>query len=244
MNRDYWDRISKNYQREVLSVFDNDIRGLVAEKIAIAAVAYPSGRAADLGCGVGRFTPLLCDSFELVDACDYTSVGLKKAKARCRSRGNVDFHVVDLANDSPPFDPVEFALCVNVLIMPAHAARMNAWRTVVGQVCEGGTLALVVPSFESAQMEYYHAIEERLDEGENCASAIRNSIDEQASAADMRMGILRLDNVRTKHYLKDEIEQNLRNYDFEIIETCKVEYPPEGDASYRNWDWLVVARKT
>ena len=243
MNRKYWDDISKNYQDEVLSVFDNDIHGLVEEKIAVGAIAYPNGAAADLGCGVGRFTPLLCDSFEKVDACDYTSVGLKKARSRCRSRSNVAFHEVDLSNDRPPFDEVDFALCVNVLIMPAHSARMNAWRAVAGQVREGGMLAVVVPSYESAQMEYYHAVEGRLDEGESCSSALRNSIDEQASAADMRMGILRLDKVRTKHYLKDEVEQILCNYDFEVIDTCKVEYPPEGGANYRTWDWLTVGRK-
>ena len=33
MDRDYWNRISKNYEREVLSVFDNDLQGVVEEKI-------------------------------------------------------------------------------------------------------------------------------------------------------------------------------------------------------------------
>lgn len=243
MNRAYWDRISESYQDEVLSVFDNDLHRLVEEKILAGAVAYPHGNAADIGCGVGRFTPLLADSFGRVDACDYTSVGLKKAKARCRSMTNARFHKVDLVSGSPPFPAVDFALCVNVLIMPGHAARMNAWRSVAGQVRSGGTLALVVPSHESALMEYYYAIERRLDEGESCSSALRNSIDERAKAADLRMGVLRLDDVRTKHYLKDEVEQSLRNYDFEIRETSKLEYAPEGDARYSNWDWLAVARK-
>lgn len=58
MDRDYWNRISKNYEREVLSVFDNDLQGVVEEKIAAAGVAYPRGRAVDVGCGIGRFTPL------------------------------------------------------------------------------------------------------------------------------------------------------------------------------------------
>ena len=99
MNRSYWNRISKDYQHEILSVFDNDLHGTVEEKIAAAALAYPNGRAADLGCGIGRFTPLLADTFDRVEACDYTKVGLKQARARCRSRRNVRFHEVDLIRD-------------------------------------------------------------------------------------------------------------------------------------------------
>jgi len=243
MNRDYWDRISKDYENEVLSVFDNDLQGIVEEKIAAAGVAYPAGRAADIGCGIGRFTPLIADTFCEVDACDFTSVGLKKAKARCRGRDNIRFYELDLTKDSFPFEPVEFVFCVNVLIMPALDTRLRAWWNMANQVVSGGTLLLVVPSYESFQMEYYHRLKSRLDDGETTTSAIRNSIDEKATAADMRMGVVQLDGVRTKHYLREELVSMVRARQFDIQEVVKVEYPPQNDSEFVTWDWLAVAKR-
>lgn len=243
MDRDYWDKISKDYEREVLSVYDNDLQGIVEEKIAVAGVAYPEGRAADIGCGIGRFTPLLSETFCEVDACDFTSVGLKKAKARCRSKRNVRFFELDITQDSFPFEAVEFVFCVNVLIMPSLDRRRRAWWNVANQVASQGTILLVVPSFESFQMEYFHRIKSRLGDGESTTSAIRNSVDENATTADMRMGVLQLDGVRTKHYLKEEVESMVRERNFEIKEIAKVEYPPHGDAQFATWDWLVVAKR-
>jgi SAM-dependent methyltransferase len=218
MDRDYWNRISKNYEREVLSVFDNDLQGVVEEKIAAAGVAYPRGRAVDVGCGIGRFTPLLSEMFCEVDACDFTSVGLKKAKARCRSKKNVRFYELDITKDSFPFEAVDFVFCVNVLIMPSLDSRMRAWWNVANQV-------------------------ERIGDGESTGSAVKNCIDEKATAADMRMGVLQLDGVRTKHYLKDEVEAMVRARHFEIVEVRKVKYPPQGDSEFATWDWLVEARR-
>ncbi len=244
MNRSYWDRVSEDYQREILSVFDNDLHGTVEEKIAATALAYPGGRAADLGCGIGRFTPLLADTFEAVEACDYSKVGLKKTKSRCRSRRNVAFYEVDLVRDAVPFEPVDCVLCVNVLIMPSLGKRLRAWRSVVNQVATGGTLLLVVPSYESAQMEFYRAIKSRLERGEKSAVAIRKSIDERATVSDMRMGVLQLDGVRTKHYFRDEVESMVEDREFELRATLKVEYAIEpGDKEATSWDWMVVARR-
>ena len=243
MDRDYWNRISKNYEREVLSVFDNDLQGVVEEKIAAAGVAYPRGRAVDVGCGIGRFTPLLSEMFCQVDACDFTSVGLKKAKARCRSKKNVRFYELDITKDSFPFKAVDFVFCVNVLIMPSLDSRMRAWWNVSNQVVSNGTLLLVVPSYESFQMEYYHRVLARIGDGESTGSAVKNCIDEKATAADMRLGVLQLDGVRTKHYLKDEVEAMVRARHFEIVEVKKVKYRPQGDSEFATWDWLVEARR-
>ena len=244
MNRAFWETVSANYQQEVLSVFDNDAEGLVKKRIADAAVSFPKGNAVDLGCGVGRFTPLLADSFSHVYACDFSSVALKRARSRCRNKKNVTYCEFDLTGDPAPFDPVEFVLCVNVLIMPSLAQRLRAWRAVTNQVKHGGTLLLVVPSMESAQMEHYRTVESWLGEGETCAAAIRNSIQEKATASDLRMGIYQLDGVRTKHYLREEIQDVLCGHEFEIDEFRKLRYPPDGDESpFETWDWLFVARR-
>ena len=64
-------------------------------------------------------------------------------------------------------------------------------------------------------------------------------------------GIVALDGVATKHYLREELEVTLRVLGLEPIDTRKVEYawstefdeaPSWLQAPYP-WDWMVVARK-
>jgi len=243
MDLAYWNRISENYQLEVLSVFDNDIHGLVEEKIAEAGIAYPNGSAADIGCGVGLFLPLLADTFASVHACDLSSVGIRKAKRRASERDNIRFHEVDLSTDSLPFHPVDFVLCVNVLIMPALAQRWRAWETVLNQVSEGGAILLVAPSAASIQMEYLQSVEAELIRGSNCQEAIRGCISEKASTNDLRLGVHQLDGVRTKHYLMEELLQLLCARRFQIQEARKLHYRPQGPGLPESWDWLIVAQR-
>jgi len=244
MNKAFWETVSANYQQEVLSVFDNDIEGLVESHVTAAAKEFPKGTAADIGCGVGRFTPLLADGFSHVDACDFSAVGIKKARSRCRGRKNVSFYEQDLARDRAPFEPVDFVLCVNVLIMPSLDQRLRSWRTVANQVKNDGLLLLVVPSMESAHMEHFRKVESWLEEGESCAQAVRNSIQEKATAADLRMGVYQLDSVRTKHYLQDEVQEMLEGHEFNVENVGRIKYPPDGDANpFETWDWLFVARR-
>lgn len=245
MNLAYWNRISENYQSEILSVFDNDIQGMVEEKIAEAGIAYPEGTAADIGCGVGRFLPSLADVFATVHACDLSPVGIRKAKHRASSCDNISFHEVDLSAESPPFHPVDFVLCVNVLIMPAIGQRMRAWESVLNQVSYKGTLALVTPSAESIQMEELRSIESKISLGIGHEEAIKDSVREKASVKDLRLGIHQLDGVRTKHYLREELMQLLSARGFQIDSAQKLRYPPQSPESQESWDWLIVAhRKT
>ncbi|MDQ8204613.1 class I SAM-dependent methyltransferase [Pelagicoccus sp. SDUM812003] len=241
MDKDYWNRICEDYETEILSVFDNDLHGAVKNRVLDFADSNQVSRVADIGCGVGRFTPLLAERFEEVEACDFSSVGLNKTRRRCRGHANVNFHKVDLSLDPIPFEPVDFAFCVNVLIMPSLDKRLRAWRAVANQVAQGGSLLLVVPSFESVQMEFYSAIETHLSAGESCGEAVRNSTDEKALAADLRLGVHQLDGIRTKHYLKDELAQMLQDHQFEIREISKLLYSEDKYSGFHSWDWLAIA---
>lgn len=243
MDKSYWNRVCKDYQTEILSVFDNDSSGVVEKKIQRIAKSSSLNRAADLGCGVGRFTPVLAELFQEVEACDFSEVGLKETRKRCHEFDNVGFHHLDLSHDPVPFEPVDFAFCVNVLIMPSLDKRLRAWRAVANQVVQGGKLLLVLPSQESVQLEFYASIETRLSIGDSCGEAVRNSIDERALASDLRLGVHQLDGIRTKHYLEEEVESLLREFDFEIEESSKVKYPKNEDNGFCPWDWLVVARR-
>jgi SAM-dependent methyltransferase len=241
MNRAYWDAVATDYEREVLSVFDHDTEGLVRARIDAAGAAFPGGRAADLGCGIGKFTLLLAQAFARVHACDRSVRGLQEARARCHLQNNVDFWQFDLACDPVPFEPVEFALCVNVLIMPALDERMRAWRAVTNQVAHGGILTLVVPSLESVQYGYFSALEACLHDGISCAESLRRCAPLDDAVADLHQGVHRLDGLRTKHYLREELESMLPAHEFDLTELVKLEYGSV--AAPPSWDWLVSARR-
>lgn len=244
----YWDTVAADYEREVLSVFDHDAGGCVAARITAAGAARPDGSAADLGCGVGKFTPLLARAFAHVHACDQSAKALARTRARCRGHGNVSFRRFDLARDAVPFAPLEFVLCVNVVIMPSLDERRRVWRAVANQVGHGGTLLLVVPSLEAAQFARLCAIEACLDAGCTCAESLRRSAPGRVAASDLSQGVHRLDGLRTKHYLRDELEQMLPAHEFDISELVKLAYGPpkpdrDGVAAGTLWDWLVTARR-
>lgn len=244
MNRDYWDEVAGDYERQVLSVFDHDTEGLVCARITAAGVMAPGGTAADLGCGVGKFTAHVANAFVHVWACDSSEQCLTATRARCDGYSNVGFQRFDLTRDPAPFSPVDFALCVNVLIMPSLDERMRAWRAVTNQVVHRGTLLLVVPSLESVQFEHFRNLEARLGEGDSCSEAILNSTPAGMVASEMRQGVHPLEGLPTKHYLREELEQMLPDHEFDVTELIKLEYRAESPThSVGPWDWLVVARR-
>ena len=244
MSRSYWETVSKNYEEEVQSVFRHDTEGMVRRRIAAAGSSMPEGRSADLGCGVGMFTPLLARAFKSVEACDWAEAGLAKAQTRCKDNPNTNFSRLDFSQDVFPFEPVDFAICINVLIMPSFDERMRAWRAITNQIKAGGSLLLVVPSHESAQMEIYRDIEARLDIGDTCEEALSASQPKNALAADLQQGVYSCNGTRTKYYLIDELKMLLAGLEFEVVEAERIVYPGGGEGgSPESWDWLVVAKR-
>ncbi|MBE2213129.1 MAG: class I SAM-dependent methyltransferase [Opitutaceae bacterium] len=249
MNRAYWETVAADYDNSVLSVFDHDIAGAVQARIE--AAADPSARAADLGCGVGKFTPALARCFGHVEACDLSARGVAETRERCRDLDNVTVRRIDLARTPLPFAPVDLVLCVNVLIMPALDARRRTWRAVANQVDHGGRLVLVVPSVESAHFDRFCDLERDLDDGCTCAEALGRARPGD-SGRDLGQGVFRLRGLRTKHYLREELEWLLSAHEFDVDEITKLEFAaspaPAAGADIPGihatfWDWLVVARR-
>ncbi|MDQ8180161.1 class I SAM-dependent methyltransferase [Pelagicoccus sp. SDUM812005] len=239
MNRELWEDVSADYANKVLSVFENDRLGLVTQRIEAYGKAHPNATAADLGCGVGHFTPTLAKSFASVEACDLSSGGVEATRLSCSDFQNVNYNRLDLSSDPMPFEPVDFALCVNVLIMPSLDERLRAWRCVTNQVASGGTLLLVVPSLESIQMDLIQRIDGLIDQGHSCEDALEEGQSSRATAADLQQGVHRLDSLPTKHYFADELKYLLSEHEFDIEEMLKIQYSNSNHAD--SWDWLVSA---
>jgi SAM-dependent methyltransferase len=249
MNQAYWDAVAEDYDSEIFSVLDNDTEGLIAGHVA--RLGDPGHTAADLGCGVGKFTPLLAGAFGRVHACDLSPKLLAQARRACRRHDNVDFFQTDLGRVAHPFEPVDFVLCVNVLIMAGLDARMSALRAVTAQVKQGGHLLLVVPSAESMLYTQFRRIDWCLRDGMDCDAAVRDSVPVTGSVRALHQGIRPIDGVPTKHHLKEELLVLLRNHQMDVLSVEKLTYPwttefddpPEWMESPLPWDWLVVAKR-
>lgn len=249
MDQAYWDAVSADYDSEIFSVLDNDTGGLIAGHIA--RLGGGELIAADLGCGTGKFTPLLARAFGRVHACDLSANLLARARHVCRDFDNVDFLQTDLGRVAHPFDPVDFVLCVNVLIMAGLDARMGALRAVTAQVKSGGHLLLVTPSTESMLYTQFRRIDWCLREGMDCDVAIRDSVPVRGSVRDLHQGIRPIDGMPTKHHLREELLVLLRGHEMEILSIEKLTYPwttefrdpPSWMEGPHPWDWLVLARR-
>jgi SAM-dependent methyltransferase len=249
MGRAYWDDLAENYDDAIFSVRDNDSEGLVAGHIA--HLAKRKQVAADLGCGVGKFTPLLAKHFGRVHACDLSPKLLAKARRACRGLDNIDFFQTDLGQVAHPHDPVDFVLCVNVLIMADLNARMSALRAVTAQVKRGGHLLLVTPSAESRHYAQFRLIDWCLRNGMDCESAVQESVPARGSVRELHQGIHPIKGVPTKHYLREELLVLLRGHQLEVVSVEKLNYPwtvqfsdpPAWLQGPYPWDWLVVARR-
>ena len=66
-----WKKAAGDYEGEVLSVFDNDRKGKI--KALIKRFGKKQGQATDLGCGVGKFLPLLAEHFGKVQKAELTT---------------------------------------------------------------------------------------------------------------------------------------------------------------------------
>lgn len=249
MDRAYWDAVSETYEDEIFSVRDHDTDGLIEN--LVARHADPSGTAADLGCGIGKFTPLLARHFARVHACDLSPRLLERARHACRRHANISFRQTDLGGEPHPFDPVDFVLCVNVLIMGSLDVRLRALRAVAAQVKADGHLLLVVPSAESMLYTRFRMVDWSIRDGHDCASALRQNLPATGSLRALYQGVRPIEGVPTKHYLREELQVLLGDHHLHVVELRKLTYPwttefsdpPDWMGAPYPWDWLVLARR-
>ncbi|MBN2020311.1 MAG: class I SAM-dependent methyltransferase [Sedimentisphaerales bacterium] len=248
MNCEYWNNLAPQYEDEIFSVLQNDRNELVVEQIR--RFGSPDKTACDFGCGTGQFLPYLSESFQKVFAVDISRDLLATAKKKCARLSNVSYMTADLASRGLRLSKTPFGLSVNMLIMPSLAWRLRILDALAGHILKDGHLVLVVPSLESAMLADFRLVEMNLHNGFRPAYAERAGF-ETTNHRRLRQGIIPIDNVPTKHYLKEELVALLRPRGLRIDEILKIEYP--WDTEFDSppcwmkeplpWDWLVVSQK-
>jgi SAM-dependent methyltransferase len=252
MNTDYWDRMARNFETEIFSVFANDRKGLITSRIR--KLGSPRTAATDLGCGIGGFLPALSQAFGSVTAVDVSAKTLRRARANCSSLGNVRYLKADLTSPKARLPKAGFALSVNTLLTPSPDKSSSMLDLTVGHITPRGHLLLVVPALESALLSRFRLIEWNRRDGMSHAAAIRAAADENEGSSDglLARGVVAIDGVPTKHFLEGEIVAVLAARRMDVLEIRKIEYPwssefhhpPKWMKAPWPWDWLVLARKS
>jgi SAM-dependent methyltransferase len=250
MDKSYWNRMGKNYRDEIFSVSESDKCRVIEKQLKKF-----SGRnkiAADFGCGIGGFLSMLSKHFRKVYAIDFSASCLQKAKSLYGHLDNVSFHCADLTSPKLSLPKVDFILCVNAVITPSISKRIGIFKNIAAHLKKGGHLFLVVPSLESILFANFRLIDWNLRDGMSPSSAVVGDFDKTTlSPVQVHQGIVEIDRVPTKHYLKEELTTILENLHFKIRLIAKVEYvwdvefnsPPAWMKTPYPWDWLMVAKK-
>jgi len=246
MNEKDWDRTAATFDEDVFNVPANDRQGLILR--SIRRYAGKDKVAADLGCGIGRTVKMLASHFGAVHAVDFSSECLAGADRDHPGLNYVDYHHIDLAEEPVPFEPVDVVLCINAWLMHPPDKRVGMVGHVLDAVKPGGHLVLVTPALESALFATHRLVRWNLDQGHSPKVA-QQKASRDMSAIDM--GIVMIDGVATKHYLKEELEDVLTMHGLKVLESHKLEYPwsrvfqdpPSWMGAPFPWNWLVVAER-
>ena len=251
MDRAYWNRMGRVYDTEIFSVLAHDQTGRIAEKVR--RYGKKNQIATDIGCGIGHFLPMLSRRFRQVLALDISATCLARARQTHSKLANVSYRVVDLARPGVRLPPADFALCVNAAITPALGLRNRLLDAACRHLRQGGHLVLVVPALESVFLTDFRLIEWNLRDGQSAARAAGTGFRAYRPARKPRIheGVVKIDGVDTKHFLREEVLALLAARDLRTLEIEKLEYPwsteftqpPRWMQSPYPWDWLFVAQK-
>ena len=127
--------------------------------------------------------------------------------------------------------------------------RINFFQSLNICLNNGGDLILVVPSLESKL--YTNIIAHRWNVDDDHKEKIESVEKAYAMAKNIKQGVTDIDNVPTKHYLKEELELLLTLEGFVVDRIEKINYtwktefnnPPKWLAEPSPWDWMCVAKK-
>ena len=246
MEREYWEQMAPDYDAEIFDVLENDRKGYVRK--ALKSVAGSNKKVIDIGCAIGKWLPLLSKLFGEVVAIDISETNLAIARERYQSIRQISFQRHDMSRGKSAFQDFDVALCVNAILTSSLAKRQKFFRNIHTTLKPGGTLILVVPSLESwlltRILQQQWKIDEDLFKTASTAKAAKRY-------HDILQGNAEIDEVPTKHYLREELEHILTQQGFQFKSNRKIEYgwktefvnPPQWLGSPGPWDWMVVAEK-
>lgn len=248
MNQEsHWNRIAHSYDQEIFDVFASDKKKVLPGYFK--KHANRNHLAIDFGAGTGKAFPFLSPAFKKVLAIDISDKCLHVASNR--NYPNVEFQKQDLTEKNIEFPAADFLFCCNVIILPEpgknHAIIRNAHRALK----KNGRAVFIMPSLDSILFYAWRLIDWYRKEGTAPHQIPASELEYfSGTKEEIFQGLVRIDNVITKHYSYPEIHVVFREAGFTIEKIDKVEYewttefasPPAWLKDPYPWDWLVECK--
>lgn len=249
MDKKYWDNMADRYDDEIMSSFHDDMNRVIEKEIK--KHADKKAVCCDFGCGIGHYSLLLSSLFKRVESFDLSPQLIAEAKLRHASLTNVSFTAADLTKKTARLPKYRFAVCANVLIAEDYGIREKILKAVREAGGKNAEIVFILPSLESALYVNYMMFEWNLRDGMTHEKALKECLETVAPAScSPENGIINIDNVRTKHYLKEEIQSWFTYMGLTVKAVKKVEYrwqtefaePDKWMKEPYPWDWMVTAQ--
>jgi len=246
MDRNYWEKIAPDYNEEIFDVLKNDSQGLIVS--AIKKVSSKNKTVIDNGCAIGKWLPVLSPIFKKVHAVDISKENLEIAKRLYPELTNVEYNRIDMSGAKAKMPLCDVGICINAILTDSLKKRNIFFSNLKKCIKKNGHLILVIPSLESSMLT--SIIRQRWNPDKDANHVVkRNKSGFQLK--NILQGNAEIDNVPTKHYLKEELQLLLANEGFQAEDFQKIEYdwtteflsPPKWLTEPKPWDWMVVAKK-
>lgn len=247
MEKSYWEKMAPKYETEIFDVLKNDASGKIVK--SILSFASKKKSIIDIGCAVGKWMPVLAPNFGKVQAIDISAKNLKIAAQKYKQFDNISYERVDMSASTVRKQKYDAAICINA-ILTAHLKKRNLFfKHMASFIKKGGDLVLVVPSLESKLYSHIIANKFNVDDAKNDkAPTGKRAITQIRYIKD---GVTDIDDVPTKHFLKEELELLLSLAEFTVEKVEKINYkwstefhkPPTWLKTPEPWDWMVKAKK-
>jgi 2-polyprenyl-3-methyl-5-hydroxy-6-metoxy-1,4-benzoquinol methylase len=247
MEKGYWEKIAPSYETEIFDVLKNDTSGKIVK--SILSFADPKKSVIDIGCAVGKWMPVLAPVFGKVQAIDISNNNLKIAAKKYPQYTNITYERVDMSAASIKIKKYDAAICINAILTSSLKKRDLFFKHMASYIKKGGDLVLVVPSLESKLYSHIIANKYNVDDAKkDKAPSGKRAISQIRFIKD---GVTDIDDVPTKHFLKEELELLLTLAGFTVEKIEKINYkwstefhkPPSWLKNPQPWDWMVKAIK-
>lgn len=247
MDKKYWENIANSYETEIFDVLQNDRSGKIIA--AIETFASKKKSIIDIGCAVGKWMPVLAPNFKKVLAIDISQKNLNIAKKKHTQFKNIEYAQVDMSAKNVEKETFDAAICINAILTASLKKRNLFFEHMSGFIKKKGDLILVVPSLESKLYSHMIANKWNVDNAKkDLPPSGKKAI---AQMANIKLGVTDIDDIPTKHFLKEELELLLDKEGFTIESIEKINYawdtefhhPPKWLKKPEPWDWMVKAKK-
>ncbi len=247
MDRKYWDKIAPGYNEEIFDVLYNDKKNII--RSAIEKFASRSSTVIDIGCAVGKWLPILSPAFKKVLAIDISERNLAIAQNNYPQLKNIEYRHIDMSKEDMQLPKFDVAVCINAILTDSLKKRSIFFNNLAACLKKKGSLVLVVPSLESWLCT--RIIQNRWQIDKKLFAEKIPDEDAAKKYLNLLQGNADIDNVPTKHYLREELGLLLSREGFVMKKCEKIEYtwhtefvaPPKWLKEPRPWDWMVVAKK-